>query len=47
MESFILYKKEGKELVQQLIPMTVINGIKQLKSYTYHLMTSKSSLMGN
>jgi len=38
-ESFTLRKKEGKELVQQLLPMTVISWIKQLKNFTSHLMT--------
>jgi len=38
-ESFTLWKKEGKELVQQLLPMTVISLIKQLKNFTSHLVT--------
>ena len=33
-ENFTLHKKEGKELVQQLLPMTVISRIKQLKNCT-------------
>jgi len=38
-ESFTLWKKEGKELVQQLLPMTVISWIKQLKNFTSHRVT--------
>jgi len=38
-ESFTLWKKEGRELVQQLLPMTLISRIKQLKIFTSYLMT--------
>jgi len=47
-ESFTLWKKDGKELVQQLLPMTDIRRLKQLKNYTSHLMTdSDETVLSN
>ena len=38
-DNFTLYKKEGRELVQQLLPVTLLSTIKHLKGFANHLMT--------
>ena len=38
-DNFTLYKKEGRELVQQLLPVTLLSTIKHLKGFANYLMT--------